>query len=971
MFRHSAMTFSQQFKYRAFISYSHAADGKLAPALQSALHRFAKPWYRLRAMRVFRDKTSLAMTPELWPSIKRALSESEYFLLLASPQAKKSQWVQQEVEWWCDHRSSDTLFIVLTDGDVSWNRSAGDFDQTTTTSLPPNLQGRFKNEPLHVDLRWARTEEKLSLRHSRFRAAILDIASPLLGKPKDELDGEDVHQARIVKRLSTGVVMTIATLAVIAVWQWQEADLRRDEAVAKELAARSQVLVDQRGVLLDTAALLAVEAMRRHPSIETDQAIRKVLAILPRVIVTMDCAGKGEVEDAVFSHDGRYLATTSTDGAVRIFATADGKVQRSVEVGPVTKLLMRPRLDELLVLDAIGNARIFSLGIGTQGDRQLPQTGVVAVAYSANGDFLVTASDDHTIRLWDAHSLQEIWGKRHDDLIHSVSVSPDASELLAWNNNVVHVMHGPGEPAQELNVNGPMKMFYNTDGTHVQLAMVNTMFYQFHLFDVPAHHALVFDKRHWDLTFSRDGTSMAVASPEWFAEAYDIRSCYEAGQSAEPLSGGTIGFKSIQGFVSCRRSPLMRHDDSVKNVALSPDGLHLGSTSRDGTARVWNTWRGREVLRILEGTGTSIQELALPVDKHLVSGWGRTGCRTWERTGHRDAFSFELKDGVSALAFSPNSKVLAVTGKLGVAGQGPVHVLDLETQQEITRFLPPSEWPILTKLEFDDAGKRLLMNERLIWNFALDNKVIGQPDRDSIHEISMDRRWHTQARLSHGQEVLITDTTNDATLARRDFRETIDQIHLTPDGCCVLVITMSGTVLWHWRDDRLDTLEDTIPSEITYTEFDPTGRQLALVTGKGHRVVQIWNILSKPSRVTSLEHEGEVTAATFDPTGTHVVTAGRDRSARIWQLHNGTVIAQLSHEDDVTTARFSSDGKYVASGGGRSDRWVRVWLWHPHDLIRETCARLHRQLTPAEWKQYLGHEQYRETCPHKGTEATQ
>ena len=88
MFRHSAMTFSQQFKYRAFISYSHAADGKLAPALQSALHRFAKPWYRLRAMRVFRDKTSLAMTPELWPSIKRALGESEYFLLHARLQAK-------------------------------------------------------------------------------------------------------------------------------------------------------------------------------------------------------------------------------------------------------------------------------------------------------------------------------------------------------------------------------------------------------------------------------------------------------------------------------------------------------------------------------------------------------------------------------------------------------------------------------------------------------------------------------------------------------------------------------------------------------------------------------------------------------------------------------------------------------------------------------------------------------------------
>lgn len=71
--------------YQAFISYSHAADGKLAPAVQSGLQRIAKPFYRLRAMRVFRDETSLHLTPKLWPLIKQALSETEHFVLVASP----------------------------------------------------------------------------------------------------------------------------------------------------------------------------------------------------------------------------------------------------------------------------------------------------------------------------------------------------------------------------------------------------------------------------------------------------------------------------------------------------------------------------------------------------------------------------------------------------------------------------------------------------------------------------------------------------------------------------------------------------------------------------------------------------------------------------------------------------------------------------------------------------------------------
>ena len=45
--------------YKAFISYSHAGDGRLAPALQSALERFAKPWYKVRYFNVFRDEASL------------------------------------------------------------------------------------------------------------------------------------------------------------------------------------------------------------------------------------------------------------------------------------------------------------------------------------------------------------------------------------------------------------------------------------------------------------------------------------------------------------------------------------------------------------------------------------------------------------------------------------------------------------------------------------------------------------------------------------------------------------------------------------------------------------------------------------------------------------------------------------------------------------------------------------------------
>ena len=80
-------------KYTAFISYSHASDAAVAAAVQSSLHHFAKPWYRRRAMRVFRDKTSLSASPALWPSLEAALSASEFLVLMASPQSAHSVWI--------------------------------------------------------------------------------------------------------------------------------------------------------------------------------------------------------------------------------------------------------------------------------------------------------------------------------------------------------------------------------------------------------------------------------------------------------------------------------------------------------------------------------------------------------------------------------------------------------------------------------------------------------------------------------------------------------------------------------------------------------------------------------------------------------------------------------------------------------------------------------------------------------------
>src|SRR3954454_9613049 len=99
--------------YDGFISYSHSADGRLAPAVQTGLQRLARPWYRRRALRVFRDETGLTVNPHLWGSITAAMDESRYFTVLLSPDAAESPWVNRELSYWLESHPADTVLPVL------------------------------------------------------------------------------------------------------------------------------------------------------------------------------------------------------------------------------------------------------------------------------------------------------------------------------------------------------------------------------------------------------------------------------------------------------------------------------------------------------------------------------------------------------------------------------------------------------------------------------------------------------------------------------------------------------------------------------------------------------------------------------------------------------------------------------------------------------------------------------------------
>jgi len=249
--------------YDAFISYSNEADSRLAAELGQGLKRLAKKWNERRALEVFFDQASLSAAPHLWEELAENLDRSRHLVLLMSPEAAASAWVNREIEHFLSSHSDDRLVLVLTQGDITWDNAAGDWSETSD-AVPECLRGRLSNEPLWVDLRWAHDEEHLDLRHSRFRDAVATIAAPLHGKSKDEIEGEDVRAHRRGVRVRRTAVtalllllLTATAASVIAVAFRSQSEIERGlrievEAVNDQLDQANQDLESTNGKL-DTA----------------------------------------------------------------------------------------------------------------------------------------------------------------------------------------------------------------------------------------------------------------------------------------------------------------------------------------------------------------------------------------------------------------------------------------------------------------------------------------------------------------------------------------------------------------------------------------------------------------------------------------------------------------------------------------------------------------------------------------------
>lgn len=227
--------------YDAFISYSQRGDKAVARALRTVIQTVGKPWWKVRNLNVFLDATSLSAAPGLWDSIAARLDRSRYLVLLASREAAASHWVDKEVAHFIgdDFAGLDRVLIGLTDGDLCWDATAGDFAWDERTPLPPSLRGRFRMEPLWVDLRAFRAEPvRATKSDQQFLHAALDMAATIQGVEKADLFSDELQQRQRSLRLAYGAAVVVTGLAIgagIAAWvAVEQADIARSQSEIAE-----------------------------------------------------------------------------------------------------------------------------------------------------------------------------------------------------------------------------------------------------------------------------------------------------------------------------------------------------------------------------------------------------------------------------------------------------------------------------------------------------------------------------------------------------------------------------------------------------------------------------------------------------------------------------------------------------------------------------------------------------------------
>jgi dipeptidyl aminopeptidase/acylaminoacyl peptidase len=231
---------------------------------------------------------------------------------------------------------------------------------------------------------------------------------------------------------------------------------------------------------------------------------------------------------------------------------------------------------------------------------------ISGVAFSPDGRRLASASNDQTVRVWEADSGKEFRTIRgHTNGVESLAFSPDG-RLLASSGRDLTVRVWEVDSGREVLKLKGRNVTFSPDGRRLASADGQTV-------------------RVWEADSGRE--------VPWLKSPRGTFGSLAFSPNCQRLAGANGRTVQIWEADSGREVLTLKgHSDSVLGVAFSPDGKRLASASADRTVRLWEADTGREILMLKRHSG-AVHDVAFGRDgQRLASASADGTVRVWETT---------------------------------------------------------------------------------------------------------------------------------------------------------------------------------------------------------------------------------------------------------------------------------------------------------------------------------------------------
>jgi WD40 repeat protein/flagellar biosynthesis GTPase FlhF len=392
------------------------------------------------------------------------------------------------------------------------------------------------------------------------------------------------------------------------------------------------------------------------------------------------------VSAAVFSHDGRLIATGSganTDPLIRVWNSSNGEpaFQPLRGTGFVNALAFSP--DDSLLAAAGGNdtiARVWNLGErGSQAIFPGHISGVASVAFSPDSQSVVSAGRDGKAILWTSSGgfIQATFAGHHA-AVNGATFSPDGRSVLTagddgtariWDaipesrSNLVSE-HGGAVNAVAFSPDGRTVLSAGSDGTARLTRGTRVLTLK--------HGGAVTGGE-----FSRDGRLVITGSADktarvWSAANGALVKVLEHGAAVNvarlspngrfALTGGDDDVVRLWSVQTGRQLHAFEHQGRINDARFSRDGKLVVTASADRTAAVWRVADGRRLHVLVGHTGPMLAAVFSPGGRLIATASTDTTARIWDaRTGALLHTLAGHTDDVTAVAFSPGGALVATS----------------------------------------------------------------------------------------------------------------------------------------------------------------------------------------------------------------------------------------------------------------------------------------------------------------------